>query len=135
MPVGLFNFLAMVHRYQWRVLTYMLFMRESYPAFEFNSVAQDPGGDPAVISFQPPEKLSRLLIFVKWLLVIPHFIVLFFLAIALYFVVIIAFFAVLITGAWPEGMRNFVVGFERWANRVTAYLFLMTDQYPPFSLS
>jgi hypothetical protein len=47
---------------------------------------------------------------------------------------IIAIFAVLITGKWPQGMRNFVVGVMRWSTRVNSYLFLLTDKYPPFRL-
>jgi hypothetical protein len=84
---------------------------------------------------QPAARLSRGLIFVKWLLVIPHYFVLLFLGIAVYAVVFIGFFAVLITGAWPQGMRNFVVGVMRWSARVSAYQLLLTDVYPPFSLS
>jgi hypothetical protein len=135
MPEGLFGFNVMVLRYQWKVTTYLLFMREAYPAFEFPAEATDPGTDPARLSVQPPAKLSRGLIFVKWLLAIPHFIVLLFLGIATYVVIIIGFFAVLITGAWPAGMRNFVIGVMRWSTRVNAYIILMTDEYPPFSLS
>jgi hypothetical protein len=134
MPEGLFNFLSMHMRYQWRVSSYMLFMREEYPPFDFTTTAQDPGGDPATLSFQPAAKQSRLLIFVKFLLLIPQFFVLLFIEIALFVVVFIGFFAVLITGGWPEGMRKFVVGGMRWSNRVSMYLYLMTDQYPPFSL-
>jgi hypothetical protein len=78
--------------------------------------------------------LSRGLIFIKWLLVIPQMIVLLFLGIGLYVVLIIAFFAVLFTGSWPAGLRDYVVGVERWATRVMMYYGLMTDQYPPFSL-
>ncbi|HEX3794497.1 MAG TPA: DUF4389 domain-containing protein [Acidimicrobiales bacterium] len=62
MPEGLFNFQAMTNRYQWRVVSYLLYMRESYPPFEFASVPADPGDDPARVSFQPAEKLSRGLI-------------------------------------------------------------------------
>jgi hypothetical protein len=134
MPEGLFGFNAMALRYQWRVTTYLLFMREDYPPFEFPNMGADPGDDPARLSIQPAAKLSRGLIFVKWLLAIPHFFVLLFLGIGAYVVVIIAFFAVLITGAWPEGMRNYVIGVMRWSNRVTAYIYLITDEYPPFSL-
>ncbi len=47
----------------------------------------------------------------------------------------VAWFAVLFTGRWPEGMRNFVVGFFRWSTRVNAYYYLLTDVYPPFSLT
>jgi hypothetical protein len=135
MPEGLFGFNAMVLRYQWRVSTYALFMRQSYPEFAFPTEATDPGTEPARLSVQPAPKLSRGLIFVKWLLAIPHYIVLAFLFIAVYVVVIIAFFAVIITGDWPEGMRTFVVGVMRWSARVNMYILLMTDQYPPFSLS
>ena len=134
MPEGLFGFNVMVIRYQWRVTTYLLFMREAYPPFEFPTMGTDPGDDPAHLSIQPAAKLSRGLIFVKWLLAIPHFFVLIFLGIGAYVVIIIAFFAVLITGAWPEGMRNYVIGVMRWSNRVSAYILLLTDVYPPFSL-
>jgi len=134
MPESFFGFMAMTHRYQWRVATYALFMRESYPPFEFPSVGPDPGTDPARFSVEPAPHLSRGLIFVKWLLAIPHYFVLLFLFIAVYVVAIIAFFAVLITGKWPESLRTFVIGVIRWANRVSVYTYLMTDTYPPFSL-
>jgi Domain of unknown function (DUF4389) len=134
MPEGLFGFNTMVLRYQWRVVSYALFMRESYPEFAFPAEAADPGTEPATLSAEPAPKLSRGLIFIKWLLALPHYIVLLFLYIGVYVVAIIAFFAVLITGAWPAGMRNYVVGVNRWATRVSAYILLMTDQYPPFSL-
>jgi hypothetical protein len=135
MPDGLFGFNVMVMRYSWRVTSYLLFMREGYPPFEFSTEGADVGTDPAHLSVVPAAKLSRGLIFVKWLLVIPHYFVLLFLGIAVYFVMIIGFFAVLITGSWPAGLRNYVVGVVRWSNRVTAYLYLLTDAYPPFSLS
>ena len=133
-PRGLFDFMAMILRYQWRTTTFMLFLREPYPPFEFTASNLDPGSDPARLSFDYPERLSRLLIFVKWLLVIPHFFVLFFVGIGAFFVIIAGFFAVLFTGRWSEGMRNYVVGTSRWSTRATAYVYLMTDVYPPFSL-
>jgi hypothetical protein len=134
MPESLFGFMAMTHRYQWRVASYIWFMREGYPPFEFMTVDQDPGDDPARFSVERAPKLSRGLIFVKWLLAIPHYIVLFFLFIAVYVVVIIGFFAVIITGKWPDSLRAFVIGVMRWAYRVSIYTYLMTDEYPPFSL-
>jgi hypothetical protein len=135
MPEGLFGFNTMVLRYQWRVMSFAMFMRESYPEFAFPAEAADPGTEPATLSAQAAPKLSRGLIFIKWLLAVPHYIVLLILGIAAYVVVIIAFFVVIITGAWPSGMRDFVVGVMRWSSRVSAYILLMTDQYPPFSLS
>ena len=72
---------------------------------------------------------------VKWLLAIPHYIVLFFLGIAAFVSVVIAWFAILFTGRYPRGLFDFVVGVYRWFLRVDAYAFLLvTDRYPPFSL-
>jgi hypothetical protein len=90
---------------------------------------------PVRLEIDYPDRLSRLLIFVKWLLAIPHFIALWFLTIVAYVVVIISWFAVLITGSYPPGLFNYVVGFERWRARLGAYLLLATDRYPPFSLA
>jgi hypothetical protein len=134
LPESFFGIMVMVHRYQWRVASYLFFMREQYPAFEFPTTATDPATDPARLSIERAPQLNRWLVLVKWLLAVPHYIVLFVLFIAVYVVVIIGFFAVLITGKWPEGMRNFVIGVMRWSNRVSIYIYLITDIYPPFSL-
>jgi hypothetical protein len=128
------GFQAMVLRYNWRVTSYVLFMREDYPPFEFETTVHDPTDDPASVSVRDPGEMNRWLVLVKWLLAIPHFIVLAFLGIAVAVVWLIAFFAVIFTGGWPEGMRKFVVGFMRWATRVNGYVLFLTDEYPPFSL-
>lgn len=133
-PQGLFDFMATILRYQWRTYSFVLWLREPYPPFDFTASNLDPGNDPARVSVAYPERLSRLLIFVKWILVIPHAIALFFVGIGAFLVLIAGFFVVLFTGRWPEGMRNFLVGTSRWSVRVSAYLYLMTDVYPPFSL-
>jgi hypothetical protein len=133
-PDSIFGFMVMSYRYQWRVSSYALWMRESYPPFEFQSTPVDPESDPARLSILPQEEYRRLMPFVKWLLAIPHYIVLLFVAIGAFFAVIYGFFAVLITGRWPEGARNFLVGVYRWFIRVQAYVGLLTDVYPPFSL-
>ena len=79
--------------------------------------------------------LNRWLPLVKWLLAIPHYIVLFFLWIAAIVCIVIAWFAILFTGRYPRGLFDFVVGVGRWTVRVSAYaLLLVTDRYPPFSL-
>jgi hypothetical protein len=134
-PEGIFNFIVAVHRYQWRVTTYLFFMREPYPPFSVAPSATDPGTDPARLSTAYPERLSRLLIFVKWLLVLPHLLVLFVLSIGAFVALVGGFFAVLFTGRWPQGLRDFLIGLHRWGTRVQAYAGLLTDRYPPFSLN
>jgi len=81
-----------------------------------------------------PERLSRWKIFVKWLLVIPNVIVLYVLALVAYLLTVVAWFAVLFSGRYPEALFNFVVGVFRWSANVSAYILLMRDEYPPFSL-
>ncbi len=134
-PEQVVNVRVMILRYELRVYTYALFLRNDYPPFSFETITQDDGIDPAKLSFQPPAELNQWLPLVKfWLLAIPHYIVLFFIEIAAFFVWIIAFFAVLFTGVYPQGLRDFMVGALRWYLRVAAYAFLLTDEYPPFSL-
>ena len=80
-------------------------------------------------------ELNRFLPLVKWLLAIPHYIVLVFLWVGAFFAVVFAWFAILFTGRYPRALFDFVVGVQRWSLRVTAYAFLLvTDDYPPFSL-
>ena len=82
------------------------------------------------------QDLNRWLPLVKGLLAIPHYIVLVVLAIVAILAVLIAWFAILFTGRYPRGLFNYVVGVGRWSLRVEAYAFLLvTDRYPPFSLS
>lgn len=100
----------------------------------------DPAGPPsptypAAFEISYPSELNRWLPLIKWLLVIPHFIALFFVGIGAFFVAVYGFFAVLFTGRWPRGAFDYLVGTVRWAYRAVAYLHLMTDAYPPFSLA
>ena len=79
-------------------------------------------------------QLSRWLWLVKWLLALPHYIVLLFLVIGAFLAVVFAWFAILITGRFPRGLFDYVVGVQRWGARVSGYAFLLvTDRYPPFS--
>lgn len=134
-PPGLSAFLAMMIRYDERVNSYLLCMHEEYPPFEFEPSLEDPGSYPTRTDFQVDPEMSRWLVFVKWLLLIPHFIVLWLVGIAELFVLFIAFFAVLFTGRWPSGMLGFVNNVRRWNLRVAWYLLMQTDTYPPFKLS
>jgi hypothetical protein len=89
---------------------------------------------PVRLTAERQEEYSRFLPLVKWLLAIPHLIVLAFVFIGALVAGLIAFFAVLITGRFPRGLWDFVTGAHRWATRVGAYVCLLTDEYPPFSL-
>jgi hypothetical protein len=80
--------------------------------------------------------LNRWLPFVKWLLAIPHYVVLVPLLIAAFGAIILAWFSILFTGHYPKSLFIFVVGVGRWCTRVEAYAFLLvTDKYPPFRLA
>lgn len=78
--------------------------------------------------------MSRLLIFVKWLLVIPSAIVFVFIAIVAYVVLFLAWFAILFTGRYPRGLFDFITGTMRWGFRLQLYYNLLTDRYPPFRM-
>ncbi len=80
--------------------------------------------------------LNRWLPLVKWILAIPHYLVLVILVAAAIVAILVAWFAILITGRYPRALFDYVVGVGRWGLRVQAYaFFLVTDRYPPFSLS
>jgi hypothetical protein len=130
-PRGMFDFSVQIQRWTLNVLAYaLLLQRDEYPPF-----TGEAGQYPLTLEVEYDDDLSRWMIFVKWLLVIPHIIVLFFLFIAAYVVVLIAFFAILFTAKYPRGMFDFVEGTVRWTTRVNAYSsWLMTDRYPLFSL-
>jgi uncharacterized protein DUF4389 len=130
-PRGMFDFSLQFHRWTAKVFVYaILLLRDEYPPF-----SGDSGEYPLTFDVEYREDLSRWMIFIKWLLVIPHLIVLLLLLIAAYVVVLIAFFAILFTARYPRGLFDFVVGTSRWFLRVSAYsTWLMTDRYPPFSL-
>ncbi len=112
-PQPIFDLTVMTYRYQWRVISYLLCFRNDYPPFEFPIAALDPGVDKATLSIDPPTQLNRWLPFVKWILAIPHYVVLFFLAIASVVTILVGYIAVIVTGAYPPALRDFQVGVTR----------------------
>src|SRR3984957_12344267 len=118
-------------RFSARVGVYLALMDDRYPSTDEHQAVH--------LEFPYPDArndLNRWLPLVKWLLAIPHYVVLFFLYIAAFFVVIAAWFAILFTGRFPRGMFDFLVGVGRWTNRVIAYAHvLVPDRYPPFRLA
>lgn len=130
-PRGLFDFNVNVYRWQANLSAYVGLMRDEYPPF-----SGEPGRYPVTFDVAYPERLSRLLIFVKWLLVLPNLLVLVLLALVAAVLYLIVFFAILFTGTFPRGMFDFIVWVNRWSYRANAYSsWLMTDRYPPFSLT
>jgi hypothetical protein len=118
-------------RFTNRVGTYFALMNDRYPSTDEQQWVRLEVPYP-----DAKRELNRWLPLVKWFLAIPHYIVLFFLYIAVIVVVIVAWFAILFTGRYPRGIFDFVEGVIRWHNRVVGYAFiLVTDRYPPFSLS
>jgi nitrate/nitrite transporter NarK len=118
-------------RFSARVGVYLALMEDRYPSTDEHQAVH--------LEFPYPDAhndLNRWLPLVKWLLAIPHYVVLLFLYIAAFFVVIAAWFAILFTGRFPRSMFDFLVGVGRWTNRVVAYAHvLVTDRYPPFRLA
>jgi hypothetical protein len=136
-PRPLFDVIVMTYRYEWRAMSYAFFMHEDYPPFDFALSSEDDGLAPHTsLRLAYPEHLGRWQPLYKWFLAIPHYVVLVFLGLAAVIAVIAAWFAIVFTATYPRGLFDFVVGVLRWGTRVNAYAFaLVTDQYPPFSLS
>ena len=113
-----------------RVMAYLALLRDEYPSTdEEQAVHLD------IVYPDAGLELNRWLPLVKWLLAIPHFIILGLLAVAAVVCVIVAWFAILATGSYPRPLFDFVVGVFRWWLRVAAYAILLTtDRYPPFRL-
>lgn len=130
-PRWWFDFALQLTRFSTRVGAYAALLTDQYPSTVEEQAVH--------LELDYPEDverdLNRWLPLVKWLLAIPHFIVLFFLFIGAFVSVVIAWFAILFTGRYPQGLFDYVVGVGRWALRVQAYAtLLLTDRYPPFSL-
>ena len=129
-PRWWFDFQLALAKFAYRVAAYALLLRDEYPSTE------DEQAIHLELAYPDAKRLSSWLPLVKWILAIPHYIVLVILFIGVVVAVVIAWFAILITGHYPRPLFDYVVGVGRWLLRVQAYaILLVTDRYPPFSLS
>ncbi len=130
-PRWWFDWNLELQRFTSRVAIFLALMDDNYPSTDDHQAVR--------LDYRYPDaavELNRFLPIVKWLLAIPHYIVLFFLDIGALVVTIVAWFAILFTGRYPRGIFDYVEGVLRWHNRVLAYaLLLVTDRYPPFRLA
>jgi hypothetical protein len=128
-PEGIFRFVVGVQRWSMNINAYIGF-HDLYPPFSMNA------GEYAPVTYDVTrqESYNRLLIFVKWLLAIPHLVVVGVLQIVAVVAWLVLLVIVLVTGTYHRGIFDFIVGVARWNARLTAYLYLMVDRYPPFSM-
>ncbi len=130
-PRWWFDFSLELTRFAARVGAYLFLLNDRYP-----STVDEQSVHLEIDYADVKRDLNRWMPIVKWLLAIPHYIILGFLFIAALFAAICAWFAILATGQYPRPLFDFVVGVGRWGLRVDAYAFLLvTDRYPPFSLN
>jgi hypothetical protein len=127
-PRWMFDSQVALTRWQVRAFSYPALLTDAYPPFE--------GDYPIHFDVEYPEKVSRRKVLIwKYVTSMPHGFVLDFLWIGVFFSVIVGWFAILITGRFPKSLHGYVAGVIRWQMRVHAYIFSLTDEYPPFSLS
>ncbi len=126
---GIRQFTTFFLRWRVRALAYLMLLEDAYPPF-------GDGPYPATVEIvDPAEPRDRVSVGFRLILVIPHVIVLFFVLIAWCITTIVAWFVILFTGEYPAGLYEFGLGSLRWLIRVQAYLLLLVDDYPPFSLA
>jgi hypothetical protein len=126
-PDGLWKLGAFYLRWRVRAVTYTALLRDEYPPF-------GDGPYPASVDLAPPATRNRLTVAFRPVLALPHLIAVWCLGVAWAMTSLIAWFAILFTGRYPAGLYRFGVGVLRWTTRVEAYVLLLGDAYPPFSL-
>jgi hypothetical protein len=102
-------------------------MRDEYPPFGDSDY-------PVLFHMDYPARLARWKLFIKWILIIPHYVVLYIMGFIAQFVMFISWFAILILGRYPRTLFDFMTGYYRWNYRMMVYLWFMTDAYPPFTI-
>ena len=129
-PAALLRFTIGFAHWAARANAYGSLLTGAYPPF---SMDEEPDYPVRLIIPERTTGRSRLTTFFRWLLVIPHVIVLNLLGIVAGFVMVAAWLAGIVLGRVPQGLHSFLVGFTAWTERVSAYSYLLVDEYPPFS--
>jgi hypothetical protein len=132
LPSSFASLILGVFHWEMRVYGYVYLLAGRYPPFAFGEDTSYPvrlWGQPEL------EGRNRLSVFFRIILAIPHIILILILAVIAAVLLLIGWIVGIFTGQLPGGIHNFLAGFSRWYARVTAYLYLLTDRYPPFSLS
>ncbi|HIN14733.1 MAG TPA: DUF4389 domain-containing protein [Dehalococcoidia bacterium] len=128
-PRWWFDFKVQNQRFSTRVSVYMSLLTDEYPSTD------EEQGVHLQVDYPDASQLNRWMPLVKWILAIPHYVALFVLLIIAAILIVLGWLVILLTGNFPRGFHNFIVGVNRWSLRVMAYAFLLTtDEYPPFSL-
>ncbi len=128
-PKWIFDWNFALARFSNRVFAYAYLLRDEYPSVDEEQAVH------LEIDYPNAKELNRWLPLVKWLLLLPHYIVLIFLCLISFILTVVAWFAILFTGRYPKGIFTFNVGLQRWMARIFGYgFYLVTDKYPPFSL-
>jgi len=129
-PKAFFDFNAGVLRWMANVFAYAALLRDEYPPFSW-----ELGEYPLSLDVSRAERQSRFRLFVRFITIIPNYIVFYFVQLAFFFTTFIAWWAILFTGRYPRGLHKFAVGVMRWYLRQFAYVALLRDEYPPYSIN
>jgi hypothetical protein len=125
---ALWGFAAFYMRWRVRALAYLMLLRDDYPPFG------DDDGYPARLGMEEPQERDRLTVFLRLLLALPHLLLLGLIGVLWSFTTAVAWVLILVTGRYPETLYGFALGALAWTTRVEAYVLLLRDEYPPFTL-
>jgi len=127
-PDGLWKLAAFYLRWRLRAVAYMTLLRDEYPPF-------GDGAYPAELGLPRPDgPRNRLTVLFRFFLALPHLCILWLLGLAWAFTTALAWAVILLTGRYPEPLYGFAIGVLAWTMRVEAYMLLLRDEYPPFTL-
>ncbi len=135
MPVGLAKFQLVIIRYNTRVDAYRAFLIDKYPPFDFSWESSDSADYPVAMHMEPElTNRDRVTVFFRLIMMIPALLFWWVIAIVAWLCWLAGFFTVLFAGRWPRGLSRMVVAYLAIGARLSAYIYMLTDKYPPFSL-